>query len=69
MDANEYARKMTPSPKALEVVLRNAQWLGKGAPKTSPVIALPSAPSPLSSTSTGEKQADGPAKPEAVTTS
>ncbi len=43
MDANEYARKMTPAPKALDVVLRSAQWLGKGAPKSSPVIAASAA--------------------------
>jgi len=61
MDANEYALKMTPAAKALEVVLRNAQWMGKGAPKSAPVISLPmplplSTPTPLgplSRTSTG----------------
>ena len=30
MDANEYAQKMTPVHKSLEVVIRNAVWLGKG---------------------------------------
>jgi DNA primase catalytic core len=32
MDANEYARKVTPAEKSLGVLLRNAQWLGKGQP-------------------------------------
>ncbi|MBN2197236.1 MAG: toprim domain-containing protein, partial [Polyangiaceae bacterium] len=39
MDANEYALKMTPASKAFELVLRQAQWLGKGRAK--PTLALP----------------------------
>ncbi len=30
MDANEYASKMSPATKALELVVRNAVWMGKG---------------------------------------
>jgi DNA primase catalytic core len=30
MDANEYALKVTPANKSLEVLLRNALWLGQG---------------------------------------
>jgi DNA primase len=30
MDANEYALKVTPAPKSLGLVIRKAQWLGKG---------------------------------------
>jgi DNA primase len=30
MDANEYARKVTPAAKSLGVLLNKAQWLGKG---------------------------------------
>jgi DNA primase catalytic core len=30
MDANEYARKVTPAAKSLAVLLNKAQWLGKG---------------------------------------
>jgi DNA primase catalytic core len=30
MDANEYARKVTPAAKSLVVLLNKAQWLGKG---------------------------------------
>ena len=32
MDANEYALKVTPAAKSLEVALNKAQWLGKGKP-------------------------------------
>ena len=32
MDANEYAKKVTPASKSLGVALRQATWLGKGAP-------------------------------------
>jgi DNA primase len=30
MDANEYARKVTPPEKSLQVLLRSAEWLGRG---------------------------------------
>ena len=30
MDANDYALKMTPADKSLELVIRKAQWMGKG---------------------------------------
>ena len=37
MDANEYALKMTPADKSLALVLRKAQWMGKGdAPQVEP---------------------------------
>jgi hypothetical protein len=32
MDANEYARKVTPAGKSLRLVLQSAEWLGKGKP-------------------------------------
>ena len=37
MDANEYAQKTKPASKALDLVFRNATWLGKGKrePKTA----------------------------------
>ena len=36
MDANSYALNMKPARKALEVVIRKAEWLGKGkAPEIS----------------------------------
>ncbi len=56
MDANEYALKLTPASKSLDLVVRKALWLGKGAPpqrSTSPAlpdVAVPassSTPSPL----------------------
>jgi DNA primase len=33
MDANEYALKVTPAAKSLGLVIRKAQWLGKGEPQ------------------------------------
>jgi hypothetical protein len=35
MDANEYARKMSPADKALALVLRQAQWMGGARPVTA----------------------------------
>jgi DNA primase/post-segregation antitoxin (ccd killing protein) len=32
MDANEYARQMAPARPALALVLRQAEWMGRGAP-------------------------------------
>ena len=37
MDANEYALKVGPAPKSLGVVLRKAEWLGKG---TAPALTV-----------------------------
>lgn len=34
MDANDYARSMTPASKALGIVIRSAVWLGTGKKKT-----------------------------------
>ena len=34
MDANDYARKVTPAAKSLGLLIRKAVWLGKGAPPT-----------------------------------
>jgi DNA primase len=53
MDANEYARKMSPADKALGLVLRQAQWVGSGRPvqpaaeeeKPSELPSLAAAPS------------------------
>jgi len=42
MDANEYAQKVTPATKSLEILIRKALWLGKGkaaAPSTQPTPA------------------------------
>lgn len=62
MDANEYALKVTPAHKSLDVVLRKAEWIGNGSrplpatPETVPATAKPaeeikqpSAPAELSS--------------------
>jgi DNA primase catalytic core len=34
MDANEYALKVTPAAKSLGLMIRKAQWMGKGPPPT-----------------------------------
>jgi len=34
MDANEYALKVTPAAKSLGVVIRKAEWLGNGTPRS-----------------------------------
>lgn len=56
MDANAYALKMSPAAKALALVIRNAQWLGKGAAPTITTAAI--LPPPTLSTPVE------PAKPE-----
>jgi DNA primase catalytic core len=57
MDANDYARKMTPAPKTLELVLRQAQWMGRGTPKPvvvePPVTAMPVPPTSTTPTELG----------------
>lgn len=47
MDANEYARQVTPANKSLGLVIRKAEWLGNGKNKPHPEVntvpkALPS---------------------------
>jgi DNA primase len=49
MDANEYARKVTPATKLLEICINKAQWLGKGKPPqrlTVEVIPAPAEQTP-----------------------
>ncbi len=44
MDANEYARKVTPPDKSLRLLINAAEWIGAGAPpaaKPSPDAAAP----------------------------
>ncbi len=52
MDANEYALKVQPAGKSLGLVIRKAQWLGKGAAKalstTAPMVE-PAPPAPATS--------------------
>jgi DNA primase len=57
MDANEYARKVTPPGKSLALLVNAAEWIGKGAgarpPAPSPNVAaslpdVPLAPTPSS---------------------
>ncbi len=46
MDANEYALKMHPAPKALGVMLNSAAWLGKGKRPVVSVVQPAPAPEP-----------------------
>jgi DNA primase len=41
MDANQYAQKVQPAANALDLVLRNAEWLGRGKP---PLVLVPDLP-------------------------
>lgn len=62
MDANEYALKVQPAAKSLELVVRKALWLGKGkaaAPSTQPTPAPP--PTTAKDESPPEIVADAPA--------
>jgi DNA primase catalytic core len=59
MDANEYAVEVAPATKSLGIVIRAAQWLGKGQAKPVTTEATPSetavpAPAPQPSSSTPE---------------
>lgn len=47
MDANEYARKVTPSAQSLRLLINGAAWLGNGAaPVAAAPVAASSSPSP-----------------------
>jgi len=69
MDANEYARKVTPAGKSLRLVLQSAEWLGKGKP---PEVAAAAAPveqdtpalAPAPSSLAAELAADNERPPE-----
>lgn len=65
MDANEYALRMSPPSKALGLLLRSAEWLGKGK-KTSGVARSPA--SVVSKTRPGADEAASASLPEPVWT-
>ena len=44
MDANEYAQKVTPATKSLEILIRKALWLGKGKVSAPSTQATPAPP-------------------------
>jgi DNA primase catalytic core len=50
MDANEYALKVTPAAKSLGLVIRKAQWLGKGEPQ--PIRTTMAAPTVIPTVAT-----------------
>jgi hypothetical protein len=41
MDANEYATRVKPPEKALGVLIRSAEWMGKGVPNSQRVFSAP----------------------------
>jgi len=47
MDANDYARKTQPADKALELVLRAATWMGRGAARTAGALAVSARKTPV----------------------
>jgi DNA primase catalytic core len=57
MDANEYARKLQPAAKSLELVIRKAIWLGKGRPPASATLAEPRT-EPIAEASAAETRSD-----------
>jgi DNA primase catalytic core len=69
MDANEYALKVTPATKSLEILIRKAHWLGQGKASEPTTKAqsspAPSAPAAKDETSAPpETVADAPADEE-----
>ena len=48
MDSNEYALKVAPAAKSLGLVIRKAQWLGKGPAKPISTVASTASREPLS---------------------
>jgi DNA primase len=61
MDANEYALKLTPASKSLDLVMRKALWLGKGAPpeRSAPSVSSSSSvdvPLPTAEEATKEEK-------------
>jgi DNA primase catalytic core len=65
MDANEYALKVTPATKSLEILIRKALWLGKGKAQAPSTQSMPTpAPTPTTTKdeATPEIVADAPAE-------
>lgn len=48
MDANQYARKVTPAEKSLRLLVNSAEWLGTGASSAAKPAATLPAPAPSS---------------------
>jgi DNA primase catalytic core len=71
MDANEYALKVTPASKSLGLVIRKAQWLGKGAAKpistTAPTLTSAAASLGLEGLDEQERAALAPQSDSVVT--
>jgi DNA primase len=72
MDANDYALKVTPATKSLELVIRKALWLGKGkasapstqaTPATSPTTAKEETPPEIVADAPNEDAEPTPEEP------
>ncbi|MBI5780788.1 MAG: toprim domain-containing protein, partial [Rhodocyclales bacterium] len=62
MDANDYARKVTPTAKSLGIAIRRAEWLGGGAaPQRGPGAVSAPVPGLLVAMSSSEAMATSPA--------
>ena len=68
MDANEYALKVTPAEKSLGLVIRKAQWLGKGERRRAARAILPrrGAPARRWSKSAGRESRHRPSRANAL---
>jgi len=64
MDANEYALKVQPAPKALSVMLNRAAWLGKGTQPTVAVIEPVRVQEPAAAHMEEPPQMEPPVEPE-----
>ncbi|RLA52026.1 MAG: DNA primase [Gammaproteobacteria bacterium] len=60
MDANDYAQKMSPPRKSLELVLRKAQWLGQGEAPAALEPLLPLAADPVEPAIPASPQPEAP---------
>jgi hypothetical protein len=61
MDANEYARKVTPADKSLALLINAAMWMGPGETPKAPAVAVPEEASSEPSTSLDTSHTRAPA--------
>jgi DNA primase catalytic core len=65
MDANEYALKVKPAAKSLDLALRRAEWMGQGEAPARRAVALPPSPpaAPPEPAAKEDGEAVGPSAP------
>ena len=59
MDANDYARKVTPPDKSLRLLLQSSEWLGKGKPPEKPMVEPPAEKQPWGKSAGGRGRLPG----------